>query len=95
MGGFISVLLTMLTKITEGEDDRFHMFDTIPTYIQIVMKLILYIVFLMGIIYSKSKKTSTGPIRSYFNGLTVLGTIVFLMLPVTCLAAEYIDRCYR
>ena len=87
MGGFISVLLTMLTKITEGEDDRFHMFDTIPTYIQIAMKLILFIVFFIGTIYSQSKKTSTGPIRSYFKGLTGLGTMLFLMLPLTCVAA--------
>jgi hypothetical protein len=49
MLGLVNVIMTMLNKISDGDHDKYHMYDTIPAYIMIGFRMIGLIVFLIGI----------------------------------------------
>ena len=49
MLGVVNVLMTMLNKVTDGEVDKYHMFDTIPAYIMVGFRVLALLIFLSGI----------------------------------------------
>lgn len=49
MLGLVNVIMTMLNKISDGEHDKYHMYDTIPAYIMIGFRLVGLLVFLIGL----------------------------------------------
>ena len=52
MMGLITVILTLLNKITDGAHDKYHMYDTIPSYLLVFFKAIIIVVFMVGCIKS-------------------------------------------
>lgn len=52
MLGLVNIIMTMLNKISDGEHDKYHMYDTIPAYIMIGFRMVGLLVFLVGIIRS-------------------------------------------
>ena len=46
--GLITVILTLLNKITDGSHDKFHMYDTIPAYLLVFFKSVTIIIFIAG-----------------------------------------------
>lgn len=52
MLGVVNVLLTMLNKVTDGEVEKYHMFDTIPAYIMVGFRFLGFFIFVGGIIKS-------------------------------------------
>lgn len=52
MLGLVNIIMTMLNKISDGEHDKYHMYDTIPAYIMIGFRVVGLIVFLVGIAQS-------------------------------------------
>lgn len=48
MMGLITVILTLLNKITDGTHDKYHMYDTIPAYLLVFFKVITLFVFVGG-----------------------------------------------
>lgn len=50
MMGLITVILTLLNKITDGAHDKYHMYDTIPSYLLVFFKLLTIIIFIAGCI---------------------------------------------
>jgi hypothetical protein len=50
--GLITVILTLLNKITDGAHDKYHMYDTIPSYLLVFFKAITIVVFMVGCIKS-------------------------------------------
>jgi hypothetical protein len=49
MLGIVNIIMTLLNKITDGEHDKYHMFDTIPAYVMIGFRLLGFLIFLAGI----------------------------------------------
>ena len=49
MLGIVNIIMTLLNKITDGEYDKHHMFDTIPAYVMIGFRLLGFLIFLGGI----------------------------------------------
>lgn len=95
MGGFILVILTMITKINDGDDDKYHMYDTIPTYVIMILKLICYMCFLAGIARSLSKKNANLHISYFFKCLAAVGSFGFLSLFLVYVGAGTLPRCER
>lgn len=58
MMGLITVILTLLNKITDGAHDKYHMYDTIPSYLLVFFKVITILIFVVGCIKTiiQSKK---------------------------------------
>lgn len=94
MMGLISVILTLLNKITDGAHDKYHMYDTIPAYLLVFFKCITIIIFLVGciktIVQTKDKK-----IKSFGIQLLVLGGLYISSVPLIMLAVEYIPPSAR
>ena len=49
MLGVFDILLTMLSKIPDTSGTKYHMFDTIPSYILICLRIILLFIIFYGI----------------------------------------------
>jgi hypothetical protein len=50
MLGLINLILTILGKINDGDADKYHMYDTIPSYVLIFFRITTIIVFAVGIV---------------------------------------------
>ena len=90
MMGLITVILTLLNKITDGAHDKYHMYDTIPSYLLVFFKIITIIIFWVGCgktIYDAKKEFR---IRRFMYQILVLGSIYILSVPLIILLVEYI-----
>lgn len=47
--GLANIIITMLNKISDGEPEKYHMYDSIPAYIMMGFRLTGLSVFLVGI----------------------------------------------
>jgi hypothetical protein len=45
---FIHILLSLMNKATDGEHDKYHMFDGYPAYVMIAFRLALFGMFIYG-----------------------------------------------
>ena len=61
MLGLVNIIMTMLNKVSDGEHDKYHMFDSIPAYIMLGFRAVALIAYLVGICQSwaESSKTKT------------------------------------
>ena len=84
MLGVINIIMTSLNKITDGNHNKFHVFDSIPAYIMVFFRLIGYGVFVAGIITSFIQLRDRAGDRKkyeYFVHLAILGTIYLTFIP--------------
>ena len=52
MLGFVHIILVVMNKISDGEHDKYHMFDSIPAYIMMAFRIIALGVFIFGTLSS-------------------------------------------
>lgn len=50
MLGIINLILTLLGKINDGDFDKYHMYDTIPSYLLVFFRVCTVIIFIVGIV---------------------------------------------
>lgn len=82
MLGMINVIMTTLNKVTDGDHDKYHMFDTIPAYIMVFFRLVGFGVFITGIARSFLRlKEDQSKAYRYFVQLAILGTIYLTFIP--------------
>jgi hypothetical protein len=82
-------MLTMLGKINEGNFEKYHMYDSIPSYMLIFFKLIAVIAFIIGLYQLLSKNRKDGPILKFMINFSCLGFVYFLSLPVMMIFVAY------
>ncbi len=96
MLGMVNVIMTLLNKVTDGEADKYHMFDTIPAYIMIGFRLLAFLIFVAGVVKISLKvKEDEKTLRKYVLELAILGTIYLTFLPASIYLVEFIDPKYR
>ena len=94
--GVVNVVLTMLNKLSDGDHDKYHMFDTIPAYITVVMRMAGFVCFMVGSVRSlMNEKNGSSRVDSYFKQLLVLGTIYLTIIPMGMVLVSYVDSMYR
>ena len=54
MVGFVNIILAVLNKVTDPHD-KYHMFDTTPAYIMLLVRFLTLCVFIYGSIKSLVK----------------------------------------
>lgn len=52
MLGMINVIMTTLNKVTDGDHNKYHVFDSVPAYIMVFFRLVGFIIFVVGILRS-------------------------------------------
>jgi hypothetical protein len=83
MLGLINIIMSLLNKVTDGEHNKYHMFDTIPAYIMIFFRLLAYVIFVVGVVRSYvGLKSEQREVVGYFYRLALLGTIYLTFVPV-------------
>jgi hypothetical protein len=96
MLGMINVIMTTLNKVTDGDHDKYHIFDSIPAYIMVFFRLIGFGVFATGVIRSFiNLKPDQKKVFTYFVQLTILGTIYLTFIPISLLLIQFIDSSSR
>lgn len=50
--GLVNVIMTTLNKVTDGDHDKYHLYDSVPAYIMLFFKFIAFCIFSTGIIRS-------------------------------------------
>lgn len=66
MLGMVNVIMTLLNKVTDGDPDKHHMFDTIPAYIMIGFRMLGFCIFIGGIVkVSLNTKPDEKTVRRY------------------------------
>lgn len=50
MLGMINLVLTLLGKINDGSAEKYHMYDTVPSYILVFFRFVTIPVMLFGVI---------------------------------------------
>jgi hypothetical protein len=96
MLGLINIIMSLLNKVTDGEHNKYHMFDTIPAYIMIFFRLLAFSIFVYGVIRSYVKlKADQKQVISYFYKLAILGTIYLTFVPVGFVLVKSVEANYR
>lgn len=96
MLGLINIIMTLLNKITDGEHDKYHMFDTIPAYILVFFKLVGFMLFFIGAMKSFCKlKAKQTKLKKFFLQLTVIGFFNLSLIPLSMYMITYIDAHLR
>ena len=83
MLGFIHIILVTLNKLTDGDHEKYHMFDTIPAYIMLAFRILAFGVFVYGVIRSMVHlKPEETKLRHYFQHLLCLGGLYLGFVPI-------------
>ena len=86
MIGFIKMVISVLGILNHDSHDRYHMYDSVPGFIQLIIRLMVYLVFVGGVIYSH--KTHNNSKR--FSGiLYVCGSVYILSLPLMLILTTF------
>lgn len=96
MLGIINLILTLLGKINDGDSDKYHMYDTIPSYLLVFFRIVTVIIFAVGIIklccYDCKKNKQA---ISFLANFGFMGGVYFLSLPVIMLIANFLPYTSR
>lgn len=91
MLGIINLILTLLGKINDGDADKYHMYDTIPSYMLVFFRIVTVIVFTIGIAklyFYDCKKNKQ--IIGFLANFGFMGGVYFLSLPAIMLMANFL-----
>lgn len=92
MLGMINVIMTTLNKVTDGDHDKYHIFDSVPAYIMIFFRLLGFCIFIVGVIRCFLKtKPEDSKIKKYFLQLGLLGTIYLTFIPSSLMFITFIE----
>lgn len=92
MLGIMNIVMTTINKITDGDHDKYHIFDSVPAYIMVFFKLVGLVVFMIGVIRCIAKlKQDDGRVRRYFIQLGILGTLYMTFIPISLLLVNIVE----
>lgn len=101
MMGFSFVITNVLTKINDSSADKYHFHDSIPSLILIIFRIIILIIFVIGLltsmnplIWSKQTKQNLS-FSSYQKILALIGCISILYMPAVVLVSSYVGVGWR
>lgn len=91
--GLMNVILNVLNVINNDTHDKYHMYDTIPSYIQTGFRVLAFIIFVIGVLRIWPK---LNPDRRHFMiKFSMYGGMYILSLPAILLFSKYFVRTQR
>ena len=64
MLGLVNIILTLLTKINDGDHNKYHMHDTIPSYLLLAFRMMSLFIFVVGIFMTYRGNKKSEPIQN-------------------------------
>lgn len=95
MLGLINLILTLLGKVNDGESDKYHMYDTIPSYLLVFFRVVAVLIMVIGIVKTYSENKSNKRIGSFLIRFSLLGAGYFLSLPAIMIMATWVPPGYQ
>lgn len=98
MLGIINLILTLLGKINDGDSDKYHMYDTLPSYMLVFFRVVTVLIFVIGLVklcFYDCKKSRNKQIISFLANFGFMGAIYFLSLPAIMLMANFLPFASR
>lgn len=95
MLGLVNLILTLLGKINDGDSDKYHMYDSIPSYLLVFFKLVHVIVFVVGLILLYRSSSKNTQIVKFIANFGFMGAIYFFSLPAIMLMANLLPHSSR
>lgn len=89
MMGLITVILTLLNKISDGAHDKYHMYDSIPAYLLIFFKISTVIIFIVGCLKTYFS-TKDNLIKKFMIQIFVLGILYLSSIPLIIIIVQVI-----
>lgn len=85
----------MLGKINDNEHSKYHMYDSIPSYILVFFRVVAVLTFFVGVGLSIIRNKKDPRIVNFFQLYTALGTLYFLSLPLAIVGSKIFNESYR
>lgn len=82
----INIVSLILSSLTEEHEELYHTYDTVPGMVVLVLRVIVALIFLLGIV--NSLKQSSGKIIYFIRKLGWVGGIYLTCWPLTVLVTE-------
>jgi hypothetical protein len=79
----INIVSLILSSLTEEHEELYHSYDTVPGLVVLVLRFIVFLIFLVGI--GNSLKESSGKIIFFIRRLGWIGGAYLLSWPLTVL----------
>lgn len=95
MLGLINLILTLLGKINDGDSDKYHMYDTIPSYLLVFFRVCTVLIFAIGVGRLYWQNSKNGQVISFLANFAFMGAIYFLSLPAIMLVATVLPAASR
>lgn len=81
--------------MNDGEHDKYHMYDTIPSYLLIFFKMITVIIFVVGVIYTYRQNSKNGKVLQFLVNFSCVGMIYLISMPAIILFASLLPYTMR
>lgn len=92
VSGFGCIVLTMLSKINDGDTTKTHMYDFVTYDILFVFKIVCLCSFIFGIVRSNIKFRKNGAFIRYINQLGIFGAFCYLAVPFYVFNSGFLSK---
>ena len=82
----INVVSLIISSLTEEHEQLHHIYDTVPGLIVLILRIVLFVIFLVGI--SSSLRKSSGKMMHFIRKLAWVGGTYLISWPLTVLVVE-------
>jgi hypothetical protein len=95
MLAILDLSLTMMCLINEGDANKYHMYDTIPSYLLAFFRVMTLLVFITttGLLFHKTSKNLN--MAKFLISFFIVSMIYFLSLPTIMIFVGFIPSKYR
>lgn len=91
--GTLNIVLNILNVINDDSPEKYHMYDTVPSIIQTIFRIIALLCLIGGI---KNNWTKFSPDRrGFIVRFGVYGAVYIMSLPVTLVLASFLKKSQR
>ena len=90
MLGLINLILTLLGKVNDGESDKYHMYDTVPSYLLVFFRVVTVGILVIGVVKTYRENITNKRITDFYIRFSLLGCCYFLSLPAIMIIATWL-----
>jgi hypothetical protein len=83
ISGLFNIVCLVLSSLTEEHEELYHSYDTVPGTVVLVLRIVMFLIFLTGIL--RSIESSSGKILHFIKKLGLIAGSYLISWPLTVL----------